>query len=248
MFKLFLDPGHGGSDPGAVGNGLEEKDVTLAISLNIRDILEKEYRDVVVMMSRTGDTFPTLQERTNAANRWRADYYLSIHINSGGGTGFESYVDAGVDSQTVSFQNSIHSEIAKVIGIRDRGKKQARFHVIHASSMPALLTENGFIDNPSDAAKMKDLNWIQNVARAHVVGLAKAFNLTKKPVQEERQVAERDIHVVSDWAKQDWDEAVANGYFDGTRPGAPLTREEAAIVINRLRHNLLALINKPSNP
>ena len=57
-------------------------------------------------------------------------------------------------------------------------------------------------------------------------------------------VAERDINVVSDWAKKDWEEAVANGYFDGTRPGAPLTREEAAVVVNRLRRNLIDLINK----
>ncbi|WP_053178034.1 peptidoglycan recognition protein family protein [Peribacillus loiseleuriae] len=62
--------------------------------------------------------------------------------------------------------------------------------------------------------------------------------------KEEPKVAERDIDKVSDWAKKDWEEAIANGYFDGTRPGSPFTREEAAIVINRLRKNLLELISK----
>nr|WP_295970270.1 N-acetylmuramoyl-L-alanine amidase [uncultured Bacillus sp.] len=180
MFKLYLDPGHGGSDPGAFGNGLQEKDVTLSISLAIRDILVNEYNHVAVHMSRTGDTYPSLSQRTKEANNWGADYYLSIHINSGGGTGFESYVDTGVHSDTIHFQNTIHEEIAKVIEMKDRGKKQAQFHVLHASRMPAILTENGFIDNVADAAKMKDVAWIETVARAHVAGLEKAFNLEKK--------------------------------------------------------------------
>lgn len=92
MFKLFLDPGHGGSDPGAVGNGIQEKDITLKIATKIRDFLLNEYSDVSILMSRTGDTYPTLSDRTNAANSWGANYFLSIHINAGGGTGFESFV------------------------------------------------------------------------------------------------------------------------------------------------------------
>ncbi|MBB6443591.1 N-acetylmuramoyl-L-alanine amidase family protein [Bacillus benzoevorans] len=197
MFKLYLDPGHGGSDPGAVGNGLQEKDVTLAISLRLKDMLMNEYNNVLVKMSRTGDTYPTLTERTNEANNWGADYYLSIHINAGGGTGFESYVDTGVDSVTVNYQNIIHTEIGKVIGIIDRGKKQARYHVIHASRMPALLTENGFIDTAADAAKMKDAKWIDAVARAHVTGLEKAFKLEKKVTAVPAIPSEKEEDVMS---------------------------------------------------
>ena len=51
MFKLFLDPGHGGSDPGAVGNGIQEKDITLKIATKIRDFLLNEYSDVSILMS-----------------------------------------------------------------------------------------------------------------------------------------------------------------------------------------------------
>ena len=64
-------------------------------------------------MSRTGDTFPSLQQRTNAANSWGADYFLSIHINAGGGTGFESFVDKGVGAETLKYQSIIHEEIMK---------------------------------------------------------------------------------------------------------------------------------------
>lgn len=63
-------------------------------------------------------------------------------------------------------------------------------------------------------------------------------------VKEKKKVQKRDINKVSDWAKEDWEEAVANGYFDGSRPGAPLTREEAAVVVNRLRRNFLKLIDE----
>lgn len=177
MFKLFLDPGHGGSDSGAVGNGLREKDVTLSIAKIIRDILTNEYVDVTVKMSRTGDTFPTLRQRTNDANAWGADFYLSVHINSGGGTGFETFTYPG---STQKYQNIIHDEIIKVIGLSDRGKKQEDLHVLRESHMPAILTECGFIDNASDAAKMKDPAWIHSVARAHVIGLEKAFYLKRK--------------------------------------------------------------------
>ncbi|MGE6261089.1 N-acetylmuramoyl-L-alanine amidase [Heyndrickxia sporothermodurans] len=180
MFKLFLDPGHGGSDPGAIGNGLQEKDVTLSISTKIRDILLNEYNDVSILMSRTGDTFPSLSDRTNAANAWGANYFLSIHINAGGGTGFESYVYPGVGAPTTTYQTAIHDEVMKVNQLSDRGKKQSNLHVLRESNMPALLTENGFIDNANDAAKMKNATWIESVARGHVNGLAKAFNLQKK--------------------------------------------------------------------
>lgn len=192
MFKLYLDPGHGGHDAGAVGNGIKEKDVTLSIALQIRHILESEYEDVSVRMSRTGDTFPTLTQRTNDANRWGADYFMSIHINSGGGTGFETFVYSGSGRPVTTYQNYIHDEVVKVIRLRDRGKKKANFHVLRESRMPAILTENGFIDHPSDSAKMKDSNWIRDVARAHVAGLEKAFNLKKRTegtetVQEEEE-------------------------------------------------------------
>lgn len=180
MFKLFLDPGHGGSDPGATANGLQEKDLTLNIATNIRDILLNKYTNVSILMSRTGDTYPTLTQRTNAANSWGADYFLSIHINAGGGTGFESYVYPEAGAPTTTYQSTIHAEVLKLNELTDRGKKQSDLHVLRESTMPALLTENGFIDNAYDAAKMKSSSWITNVARGHVNGLAKAFNLQKK--------------------------------------------------------------------
>jgi len=90
MAKVFLDPGHGGSDPGAVANGLKEKNLTLAIAKECASVLKAS--GVTVKMSRTGDTYPSLSARCQAANSWGADLFVSIHINAGGGTGFESFI------------------------------------------------------------------------------------------------------------------------------------------------------------
>lgn len=184
MLKLFLDPGHGGADSGAVGNGLREKDLTLDIALRIRDLLINNYNDVVVRMSRTTDIARSLAERTNDANAWGANYYLSIHINSFNGTasGYEDYIHDSLSdtSLTAQYRNILHEEVIKVNGLFDRGKKKANFHVLRESNMPAMLSENGFIDNVSDAEKLKDPNWRQRVAQGHVDGLVRAFNLSPK--------------------------------------------------------------------
>ncbi|CDQ38121.1 MULTISPECIES: N-acetylmuramoyl-L-alanine amidase [Virgibacillus] len=183
--RLYLDPGHGGSDPGATGNGLYEKNINLDIALRIRNILTSEYNNVQVRMSRTTDATVSLNQRTNDANTWNADYFLSVHCNSfnGSARGYEDYIHSSLSdgSQTAQYRNQVHSEVTKVNQLRNRGKKKANFHVLRESAMPAILTENGFIDNPSDAALMRSASWRQTVARGHVNGLAKAFNLTKKP-------------------------------------------------------------------
>ncbi|MGS2777477.1 N-acetylmuramoyl-L-alanine amidase family protein [Robertmurraya sp. GLU-23] len=182
MVKIFIDPGHGGVDPGAVGNGIQEKNITLQISNNLREILVNEYEGVSVRMSRSGDETLTLNQRTNIANQWGADFLYSIHINSGGGTGYEDYIYSGLSgsSRTAQMQRTIHSEIMARNNMIDRGMKKADFHMLRETNMDAVLTENGFIDNPSDAAKMKSATWIESVARGHAVGLEKVYNLTKK--------------------------------------------------------------------
>jgi len=92
MIRIFIDPGHGGSDSGAVANGLDDKNLTLDIAVRLRAILLGEYRGVEVRLSRETDTTVSLKQRVQMANSWGADYFLSIHINAGGGTGFESYI------------------------------------------------------------------------------------------------------------------------------------------------------------
>jgi N-acetylmuramoyl-L-alanine amidase len=179
--KFVLDPGHGGHDPGAVANGLKEKDLTLAMAKHTGRMLG-EYEGVEVIYTRTDDRYLSLEERAAIANKVGADFFLSIHINAGGGTGFESYIYNGnVSSATIAYQNVIHAEIMKAIGdVKDRGKKRANYAVLRETCMPAILTENLFIDNPNDAAKLKSEQFLLQVAHGHVQGIVKAFGLKKK--------------------------------------------------------------------
>ncbi|WP_067843642.1 N-acetylmuramoyl-L-alanine amidase [Amphibacillus sediminis] len=189
MVKLFIDPGHGGSDPGAVANGLQEKNLTLSIAIALRDYLTSHYQDISIRMSRTSDQSIALSERTRMANQWGADFYLSIHINAGGGVGFESYIwnrQFTNKSRTQQLRSTIHQAIIRQTDWRDRGQKEANFHVLRETTMPAILTENGFIDHQEEARSMRKSNWIDQVAEAHAIGIAEAFHLktnTAPPTQ-----------------------------------------------------------------
>ena len=192
MVKVFIDAGHGGTDPGAVGNGLQEKNLTLQIATRIKNILIAEYNNVSVLMSRTGDQTLTLSQRTNAANSWGADFLFSVHINAGGGTGYEDFIYPGSGTLTTTYQSNIHSEILKLVNFYDRGKKQQNFHMLRESNMPALLTENGFIDNANDTTKLKSASFIESIARGHVNGIVKCFNLPKKSTAVYHKVVSGD--------------------------------------------------------
>jgi N-acetylmuramoyl-L-alanine amidase len=198
MARIVLDAGHGGHDPGAVANGLREKDLTLTIAKHIGRMLA-EYEGVEVHYTRTDDCFLELSERAAIANKLKADYFISIHINAGGGTGFESYIyNGGVSAKTIAYQNVIHAEIMKAIGnVTDRGKKRANYAVLRLTNMPAILTENLFIDNANDAAKLKSEQFLLQVAYGHVIGLEKAFGLKKKTkVQPQQKVSDKKLYRV----------------------------------------------------
>lgn len=185
MVKIFLDPGHGGNDPGATGYGLKEKDLTLTIAKKIAAKLA-QYEKVTCKLSRTTDKTLSLGTRTKMANDWQADYLLSVHINAGGGTGYEDFIYNGtVNKNTARLRDIMHSEISKQLKIvRNRGKKTANFHMLRESKMAAMLTENLFIDTKADAALLKKDSFLELIATAHTNGLVKAFKLTKKSTSQ----------------------------------------------------------------
>src|SRR5699024_11258518 len=89
-----------------------------------------------------------------------------LHINAGGGTGFESYIFNGaVSNKTHNLQSDMHSNIMKQIGVADRGKKRANFAVLRQTQMSAVLTENLFIERNEDAAKLKDSKFLAKIAQ-----------------------------------------------------------------------------------
>lgn len=150
--KVFIDPGHGGHDPGAIGEKSKEAENVLAVALALeKKLIAQGYE---VKLSRRTNVYVSLYDRAKMANDWGADIFMSLHDNSAvnkAATGFETFIFNGqVSSNTVKLQNSLHDSIIKGIGLRDRGLKRANFAVIRLTKMPAVLIEYGFISNLTD--------------------------------------------------------------------------------------------------
>lgn len=178
MPTICIDPGHNnfGADAGAEGNGLREQDLALDIALNLKLLLE--YNGFAVVLTREGDFIKgphqtvsqSLQARCNIANKAGADLFLSIHVNAGGGTGTEVYALPG--GQAEKLAGILLYYLIQQVNWTDRGVKTNRnFYVLVNTKMPAVLTENGFIDNRNDAIKLSDPGFRKSLARAHAKGI-----------------------------------------------------------------------------
>ncbi|MCY7484446.1 N-acetylmuramoyl-L-alanine amidase [Paenibacillus alvei] len=183
------DSGHGGRDPGSAGNGVVEKNIALKVATEAAKRLERDYEGVKCLLTRSSDVYLTLKERTNKANAAGADLFISIHCNAGGGKGgFESFTYSGTqDAATVAFQDALHTEIMKQLqpfGVIDRGQKKKDLHVCRETRMPAVLTENLFVDVASDASKLKRPEVIEAIISGHVSGVAKYLKLQPKKEQQ----------------------------------------------------------------
>ena len=173
MKRLTIDAGHGGEDPGAVSDKLREKDITLKIALYAEEFLRKNF-EVLIKMTRSNDVFVSLNERARIANRFKSDLFVSIHVNAAAnGTGFESYIYPETKQQTREFQKALHSEITATINkyrnIKDRGLKTAHYLVLKKTSMPAVLTENLFIDIDGDLLAKEE--FLKEIGEAHARGI-----------------------------------------------------------------------------
>ncbi|MGN7489490.1 N-acetylmuramoyl-L-alanine amidase [Bacillus altitudinis] len=180
--KIMIDPGHGGHDPGAAANGLKEKDLVLTIAKKTKAILEKVY-GATVKLTRSTDVYVDLSQRARLANNWGAVYFASIHINAAGGTGFETYRfdKLSASSGTGKQQRMVHDSIYNKIKAKtsDRGKKSKNLAVLRETKMPAILTENLFIDRKEDAALLKQDAFLNLLAEGHAEGIAAAVGLKK---------------------------------------------------------------------
>lgn len=235
MYKVWIDAGHGGKDPGAVANGLLEKDIALKVSLGIKARLESLYEDVQVLLSRSTDVFLELRDRTTKANAAGADIMVSIHCNAGGGKGgFETFRYASASLNSIKLQGALHKAIMSKVGGIDRGQKAQNLHMVRESKMPAVLTENLFVDVAADADRLKQASVIDAIIDGHVQGIATYLGLKSKGKEVKPVIQERNINVPSKWAETTWKEVTDKGFFDGTRPGATVTREELGTVVSRL--------------
>lgn len=146
MTKVFLSAGHGGSDPGATGNGLKEKEINLQIMLACRDYLQdKGYK---VICSRVKDENDPVQEEVREANASGADVAVSFHTNAGGGDGSESFYYSG-SSKGKKLAELCEKHI-KAIGQNSRGVKTNNLMFTRSTKMVAVLCECAFIDTKKD--------------------------------------------------------------------------------------------------
>lgn len=185
---FMIDAGHGGKDSGAVGDVLKEKDLTLKIALKVGNLLKA--RGVSVGYTRTTDTFLELSQRSDAANKADAKYFVSIHINSAenrAATGTETFAFArGGDGERLAA--AIQKNLVEAIGLPNRGVKTANFAVLRGTKMPAALTEIAFICNPAEEAKLKDEAFLDKAATGIAKGMIEF--LGKKWEQQPSKPAE----------------------------------------------------------
>ena len=183
---ITLDPGHGGSDSGAVGaDGYMEKQITLPIALKLKQVLES--KGATVYMTRTDDhdvygpfaSVPDeLQARSDVANNHRADVFISIHINafnnpSVGGIATYYYDKTDYDSKLAT---AIQNQIAYEKGFGgDRGIQPGNLYVLRHTLMPAVLVELGFISNPTEENLLKTDATQQDFANEIAAGLETYF-------------------------------------------------------------------------
>lgn len=184
---IVLDAGHGGSDPGASGQGLVEKDLTLNMLLKSKELFDKD-GTIKCYVTRATDTYPSFDDRTNLGNEV-GDAFISIHINSATSaspSGTETYClnanDKGNGLTSQILAKELLNNLLENLGTVNRKVKSENFIVLRQSNIPASLIEIGFITNSGDAAIMGTESGQQAVANAVFTAVKDLFN-TYPPVR-----------------------------------------------------------------
>ena len=170
---VVIDAGHGGTDYGAIRNGINEKDITLDISKRVQNKLEK--KGYVVAMTRTDDTYVSLQDRVDYSEIFNPDIFVSIHVNSS-----NSDTPSGIETHyykdnSLKLAKYLHASMLNNINSKDRGLFKSKFYVINHTTAPAILIETGFISNPNERAQLITESRKEATAKAIVEGIDEYF-------------------------------------------------------------------------
>ena len=182
MKKLVIDLGHGGNDSGAIGqNGTHESNIVLAIGKEVNELLKGYELDV--KFTRLSDKFLSLSERFNVANDFKADYFLSIHINSASDKsvrGVEVWQYSNGNAKLNSFSKGLCEDVSKIFNVRNRGVKlNKEFSVLRNTKMPACLIEIDFVSNKDAEKDLEVSGNIKEVAAAIKSNLVELYGLEK---------------------------------------------------------------------
>lgn len=180
---VVVDIGHGGSDAGAVGNGLTEKEINFNQGMALFALLEAD-PNIKVYMTRETDVYPTLQFRSQLANDINADIFVSLHNNSASSNvrGTETlYFPSTTDQTGKTIAGLVQKNIIKYCGTVDRGiKPRSDLYVLKTTNMPAILIETGFISNASEAHLINSPSFINKWAQGVYEALIEGLKYTKR--------------------------------------------------------------------
>lgn len=171
--RVVIDAGHGGSDCGAIRNGINEKDITLDVSKKVEALLKKQGYQVT--MTRTNDIYVSLADRVAISEKNAPDIFVSIHVNSSTRpeiTGIETHY---YHQESLNLAQTVHSSLASKIKSNNRGLFKSKFYVINHTTSPAILVEIGFISNDNERAQLVSEKRKQDTANAIVEGINNYF-------------------------------------------------------------------------
>jgi len=176
---IIVDPGHGGKDPGAVVGSYSEKAITLKVSTLVKQKLEAA--GAKVYMTRTGDTYPSLQDRVDFTDANYGEIFVSIHVNSAANTsaqGTETYyakTTGDMYQEDIDLATFVNNQIVNNLNMKNRGVKEEQYYVIRNTIIPAVLVELGFLTNNEDRAKMTDDKYVESFADSIYKGISQYY-------------------------------------------------------------------------
>ncbi len=169
--KIVIDAGHGGKDCGALSGELLEKDITLEVAKQVTDILVKEGHEV--LMTRSDDTYVSLQDRVEISENFAPDLFVSIHVNSSVKPQISGVETHYYHQQSVALAQTVHTELASEVDSPNRGLFKSKFYVINHTTAPAILVEIGFISNAKEREKLTSTKRKKQTAKAIAKGIGK---------------------------------------------------------------------------
>lgn len=186
--KIAIDAGHGPETPGkrSPDGSLLEYQFNSAVARYVADKLFGEYEGIEILMTHDDSRDVPLKERTDKANAWKADLFVSIHANAAGdggwnsAQGIETYVYKTRPPAAVALANAVQRQLVRLTGRPNRGVKSADFHVLRETRMTAILVECGFMTNREEVELLKSDQYRRKCAEAIVAGIAETYWLKKK--------------------------------------------------------------------
>lgn len=170
--NIGIDPGHGGSDPGAVGpTGLRESEVTLTIAKRLSYLLLAA--GYGALLTRNEDSFVDLRPRTDLLNREDVHYTISIHCNASTNRSanyISTYIQAA-GGEAEKLARAVQKRLVQATGWRDGGVRIQNLHMTREKQMPAILVECGFISNFEQEQQLRRLAMRETLAMAISLGI-----------------------------------------------------------------------------